>query len=239
MQLVAHRGVSSLAPENTLASLTATAALGLEWAEIDVQLTGDGVAVVFHDENLKRCTDGKGKLAKKTWRELQTLDAGSWFSSRFSNEILPSLDQVLQLADDLNLKLNIELKLFPKRDIEELCREVSRLIESRKLGPDRILFSSFSQEALEWMQQLLPAHPRGMLWDKWPSDALEVLKKLDAYSVHLDCDQLKKKHVKEAKMAGYKVLCFTANDSQMMERLAKLGVDKAFTDCPQDFPQYL
>src|SRR3990167_2302278 len=93
--VIAHRGASHLAPENTLASFIMASELPIEWVEFDVMLSKDQVPVVFHDDTLSRTTNGTGFIDQFTFDELRNLDAGSWFSSRFVGEKIPSLSEVI------------------------------------------------------------------------------------------------------------------------------------------------
>src|SRR4051812_26195793 len=87
--LIAHRGASSEAPENTLAALKLARGRGANWVEVDVKLTQDGVPILMHDDTLERTTDGTGKVADTSWATIQTLDAGSWFDKKFRGERVP------------------------------------------------------------------------------------------------------------------------------------------------------
>src|SRR5580658_7344129 len=93
--VIAHRGASAQAPENTMAAFRLATESGAKWVEFDVHLTQDGVPVIMHDDTLDRTTDGKGKIADASWADVQKLDAGSWFDKRFKGERVPHLDEVL------------------------------------------------------------------------------------------------------------------------------------------------
>src|SRR5258708_11793081 len=94
-RIIAHRGASAIAPENTLAAFRAAAVSGATWVEFDVSLTKDGRPVVFHDDLLDRTTDGTGLLAETPFEILTHLDAGSWFAPDFSGEMVPTLEEDL------------------------------------------------------------------------------------------------------------------------------------------------
>lgn len=87
MKITAHRGLSSLAPENTLSAIQRAIEFGCEWIEIDVQLSADNIPVVIHDKTVNRCTNGRGKVKDLTWQELRALDAGLWFGDDFAGEL--------------------------------------------------------------------------------------------------------------------------------------------------------
>src|SRR5262245_86406 len=101
--LIAHRGASAYAPENTLAAFKKAKELGAQWLEFDVQLTACGEIVVFHDERLERTTNGRGWIHEKPYSYLKTLDAGSWFNSQFAGEKIPTLVEALEFLRQNNL----------------------------------------------------------------------------------------------------------------------------------------
>jgi len=94
--VIGHRGVPSLAPENTLAGIEQAVDLRLDCVELDVRTTKDGKLVVLHDATVDRTTNGMGPVANYTYEELQTLDAGSWYAARFSDQRIPLLDSALE-----------------------------------------------------------------------------------------------------------------------------------------------
>src|SRR5271169_865003 len=96
--VIGHRGAAAHAPENTLAGFRAARVLGCTWVEFDVRLTGDGALVVCHDDQLKRTTDGHGQISKLPLAAIRRWDAGSWFSKSFAGEMIPTLDETLELC---------------------------------------------------------------------------------------------------------------------------------------------
>ncbi len=124
--LWAHRGASSVAPENTMSAFAAAVACGADGLELDIHLSRDGIPVVIHDETLDRTTDGQGQVGDKTWPQLQMLDAGSWFSTDFAGESIPALENVLESFGG-QVRLNLEIKEFGaglavSRTVEALSR---------------------------------------------------------------------------------------------------------------------
>ncbi|MCE9506999.1 MAG: glycerophosphoryl diester phosphodiesterase, partial [Alphaproteobacteria bacterium] len=85
-KVIGHRGAKAYAPENTLASIHTAADLGIEWVEIDVKLTKDGVPIIFHDDELNRCTNGSGLVVETDFKTIAELDAGLWFGDSFMGE---------------------------------------------------------------------------------------------------------------------------------------------------------
>ena len=135
VQVIAHRGASAYAPENTLASFALACTLGADWFELDCTLTRDGEVIVIHDDTVDRVTNGKGKVATLTLAELRRLDAGSWKSPQFAGERLPTLDEALALARDHHAGVYIEIK--PCADDGTLEAAITRLIgDHDSLTPD-------------------------------------------------------------------------------------------------------
>jgi glycerophosphoryl diester phosphodiesterase len=235
MNIIAHRGASSLAPENTLAAFNKAAVLGSQWFELDVQLTLDKVPVVFHDQTVERCTNGTGVLSQMNLQTLKLLDAGLWFGEAFRDEKIPTLEETLDLAKTLKLNINIELKLYPEDDPILLCKYVNEVIIRSNIPSSSLLFSSFNFDALEYMHQHQPAIRRGLLWDEIPDDALDYLNKIDAYSVHCDAQLLTEEKAKWVKLQAYQLYCYTVNLPEQAQQLWSWGVDMVFSDTPQHY----
>ncbi len=116
-QLIAHRGASAIAPENTLAALEKAHEMGMAWVEADVRLTLDNEVIVFHDEKLDRCTNGQGLVKKTSYEIIAKLDAGSWFSDHYAGEKVPRLEQWLTVAAKLGLGIILDLKAKEQRTL--------------------------------------------------------------------------------------------------------------------------
>ncbi|CAH0528704.1 glycerophosphoryl diester phosphodiesterase [Vibrio hippocampi] len=235
MNITAHRGVSSLAPENTLTAFRLAPQYGCEWIEIDVQLSQDLIPVVIHDQTVNRCTNGSGKVADMTLTQLKKLDAGLWFSEQYRGEKIPTLHETLKLVQALGCRVNIELKVYPQDDVAQLCAEVAKVIDEAKLPTDQLLFSSFDRQALQLMQRCLPQIRRGQLWQSIPPKALEELDSIEAYSVHCDYRFLLPEQAQQMKQAGYQLYCYTANFPELVEQHWDWGVNMMISDRPQAY----
>ncbi|GMQ46872.1 glycerophosphoryl diester phosphodiesterase [Vibrio sp. 10N] len=235
MKLTAHRGVSSLAPENTLAAFEQASLLDVEWIEIDVQLSQDKVPVVIHDRTVNRCTNGSGRVADLSVQALKSLDAGLWFGDAYQGETIPTLAETLLLAHRHGLTVNIELKHYEGDDIELLCEQVKMVMTELNVASQHVLFSSFCTQALQTMQRIMPTIRRGQLWQQIPADALSLLSDLDAYSVHCDYRFLDEKTARWIKSSGYQLYCYTPNHPELVEPLWGWGVDMMISDAPQDY----
>ena len=229
-RLIAHRGASTEAPENTLASFRAAAAAGAGWIEFDVRLSRDGVPVVFHDDMLDARTDGTGPVADRSLDQLRTLDAGSWFGAAWSGERIPTLAEVIRLVRAARLGMNVELKPNPGEE-ERTARAVSATLRAmaHDLG-ERVLLSSFRVAALaasdpRWRRALLVGDPGS----SWEAD----LQRLGCVSVHPRHDLLTGPDAvaRFGRAAGL-VVPFTVNDPVRAGTLFAWGVDALFTDDP-------
>jgi glycerophosphoryl diester phosphodiesterase len=130
VQVIAHRGASADAPENTLAAFALASTQGADWFELDCTLTRDGAVIVIHDDTVDRVTNGKGRVADLTLAELQRLDAGSWKDPTFVGERLPTLEQALALARERRIGVYIEIK--PAADDATLYDAIARLAGDRE-----------------------------------------------------------------------------------------------------------
>ena len=109
VDVIAHRGASHDAPENTLAAFELAHEMGADWFELDCYLSRDDVVIVLHDDTLDRTTDGEGPIAEWKLSDLRTLDAGSWKDARFAGEPLPTLGEALDLARN-RIGVYVEIK---------------------------------------------------------------------------------------------------------------------------------
>src|SRR5437016_6247038 len=153
--VIGHRGAAARAPENTLAGLRRARALGCEWVEFDVRLTGDGALVLCHDARLDRTTDGRGLISAMTLAAIRDRDAGIRFGAEFAGERVPTLGEALDLAADIGLSTNIEIKAERGRDYATAAAVAAALRERRDNEP-AVLVSSFLPAAVAAMRALAP-----------------------------------------------------------------------------------
>lgn len=229
-KIIAHRGASAAYPENTLAAFRAASAAGAGWIEFDVMLAKDGVPVVIHDETVDRTTNGKARVDELTVKELQKLDAGQ-------GEKIPTLKETLALLDSLGLYANVELKPSRRDDFELARRTASATFESVKEHKveEKILFSSFDWQALEFLQKFAPEISRGVLVGnrQMALPWLETAKKLNTVSIHFPIRSINEELIQKVHRAGFKILTWTINDPQQAAELFRLGIDGVFTDAPE------
>ncbi len=233
--VVAHRGSSGTAPENTLAAFRLALEEGAKSIELDVRMTRDFHLVVHHDQSVRRTTNGSGFIWEKTLQELRLLDAGSWFSPRFKGEQIPTLRQVLELVP-AHIQVNIEAKTDgdPRSGIhlEESCI----LIILEKGAEHRVVVSSFDHKFLKRMHSLYPKIRTGALlvpvrdFGKTPSS---IARSSGVGAFGCSLSQLRKRFVEDAHAHGMTVACYTVNTPQQLAKAVTMGVDAVITDVPK------
>lgn len=158
--IFAHRGVSALAPENTLAAFQLALELGADGIELDVMLSADKELVVIHDSTVERTTDGTGKVSEMPYAVLRELDAGTKFGEPFAGEHLPTLAEVFELVGNKML-INVELKNY-HAPFDDLAKHVVLLINKHGLQTTTLL-SSFNPLNAHKARSLNPSIPFGLL----------------------------------------------------------------------------
>ncbi len=185
-KIIGHRGACGYAPENTLKSIKTAADMGCTWVELDVKLTKDDVAIIFHDDELDRTTNGSGLVMNATYEEIKQLEAGSWFADSFAGIKIPTLEETLELLIDLDLGLNLEIKPCAGREI--VTAEAALDILSRYWDEtDKLLISSFSHVSLETAKEMAPEWHRGLLLDdEWPENWVELAEYLEPATININ-----------------------------------------------------
>lgn len=231
-QIIAHRGASAYAPENTLASFNKAWSMGARMVEFDVMLSADGEPFVFHDDNLKRTTNGQGEFGQVSAEYIRSLDAGSWFSNQFSSEKVPSLLTTLQWILAKDMQANIEIKPYPGMTEQTTVAVLTHLNRYWPHGKNLPLVSSFDLKALSLCRSLSPEIPIGMLLHEWDDDWLSMSRKLSCYSIHLNAKIVTKARIEAMKAEGYFVYVYTVNHQRLARQLFAFGVDAVFSDYP-------
>lgn len=233
--MIAHRGASARAPENTLAALRLAKAEGAGWVEFDVKLSRDGQCILMHDDLLQRTTNGRGQVAQYDLDELRRLDAGSWFAMRFAGERIPTLAEAVGLCLELDLEINLEIKPCPGRSHETATRVVEALNRLWPQSRPWPLLSSFAVPALEEVRLQAPDMPRGLLIGRRVTRrALEMLDRLDCTTLHCDARGASADLATRLKAQGRALLCYTVNDPKWARKILGMGVTSVFTDRPAD-----
>jgi len=231
-QIIAHRGVSSLAPENTLPAFQKAAELGADGVELDVHFSADGKLMVIHDEKLERTTGSAGYVAAFTAEHLRGLcaDAGK---PGFPDARIPFLSEVLELLRPTALSVNIELKntIFLYPGLEEAVLSLVRDMGMQ----DRVYYSSFNHYSLAHIKELDPGSPTGLLYDCGifrPWDYAKRIAGADAlHPVYLalrDPD-----YMPRCREYGIAVRPWTVDKPEDIQKMLALGVDAIITNVPQ------
>ncbi len=235
--MIAHRGMSSLAPENTLAAFRLCADHGVRWFEFDCDVLADGTVVVIHDATLERTTTGRGRVRELMAADLAGIDAGSWFDPRYAGEPVPTLRQVVDLMNETGLNANLELKHTRGEPAAPLLEGVARELE--RLDPARdLLVSSFNPRLLAGFRKRAPQWPVACLFEhhRFAGVWRPVAGLLHAVAIHPGDEGLEAGHVRRFVDAGLAVNVWTVNSVERAAQLFEWGVDGVFTDRAQDFP---
>jgi len=231
--IFAHRGASAHAPENTLAAFELAVEQGADGIELDVKLSADGQVVVIHDATLERTTGATGRVKDMTLDDLQALDAGNFFSAKFTNEKIPTLEEVFEAVGEKTF-INVELTNYnAPRDhlVESVCMLVKKFGLQKK-----VLFSSFLTSNLSKTRSYLPNVPTGLLalpgiFGAWQRSFGFAFGKYDA--LHPPLKNATQQHIYFVHRLNRRAHVWTVNKEEDMRRLFKWGADGIFTDDPQ------
>ncbi len=231
--IIAHRGASAYYPENTMAAFHGALELGAEMIELDVMLSRDGIPVIFHDAQLNRHTNGKGLLSKHTLAELKKLNAGSWFDPRFSDQRIPTLEEVLAFASG-KIALNIEIKseaVSDKIEVEKKCLE---LVKKYRMI-NHVLFSSFDYRVVTHFKKIDPKIPAALVYNnREPKKKLphQITREYQADAFNCNYLQLTKKWIRDLHKHNIPNFIYTVDNEAKMRKLITAGVTGIFTNKP-------
>lgn len=226
VKIIAHRGYSSVYPENTLAAFAGAVDIGADMIELDVQETKDGVIVVFHDDNLSRVTGQEGAIADYTYDELSAMDAGSWFSEDFAGERIPTLAEVMDLMKDTDMDIYLELKDIGEVDgFEESVLQVVDEYDMR----ERCLFASFQYSYLQTYENI-DASINTLL--NTTSEAVDLAETFPADYYGLYDSVITSEQVADIYNAGKHAYVWTVSEPSDMKRVMDMGVEGIVTNYP-------
>lgn len=233
--VIAHRGFSGKAPENTLVAIEQAIELGADMVEVDVTLTADGHVVVIHDETLDRTTNGRGPVLETSLEAIRSLDAGAWFDARFAGEKVPTLSEVLELTRD-RILLNVEIKHEAVGEGAEggIAQKVDTLVRGRGMT-ETVIVSSFDPRPLGHLRELGSEIATASLYAEELHRGMrpsEVIAQVGAAAFNVSGRHLDEAMLADARQNGIKVSVYTINEEADMERLLALGVGALFTDRP-------
>ncbi len=228
---IAHRGDPAAAPENTLPAFDAALRNGAQVLELDVQLTSDGHAVLFHDDVLDRTTDGSGPIANRTLAELQALDAGSWYGSGWAGTRIPTFTEFLPLLQSSNARALIELKgIWTPTGLRPVIAAIYRAGVQ-----DRVVLASFETPTLLDVWREAPSLPRAVIVRRLPDDPVAFAAAHGASTVvtSLRSFQVEPEAAERLRSAGLTIIVYTLNRADLWQEAVDLGVDGVVTDAPR------
>ncbi len=231
VQIMAHRGASAAAPENTMAAFKQAIADGADWIELDVQETADGEVVVAHDSDFMKLSGNPLKIWNATMADLADIDIGSWVDPKFSEERVPTLATVLRLCKG-KIGVNIELKYYGHD--QQLEQRVVDIVEAEQMA-DQVMVMSLKPEGLAKVKALRPNWRCGLLLSVYAGK----LKNIEADFLAVNSNFASRNFIRRAHRLGKKVFVWTVNDSAKMSQLLNRNVDGILTDRPELAKQIL
>ncbi|WP_258103944.1 glycerophosphodiester phosphodiesterase family protein [Marinoscillum sp. MHG1-6] len=245
VEVIAHKGASALAPENTMASIGLALQMGVDMIEIDVRNTKDEQIVVFHDETLDRTTDGTGLVHDYTLEEIKKLDAGAWFGdAKYVGERVPTLKEVL---DSINgrCKVLIEIKHMDHPHYHDFAEKLIDVIRKEKNGYDWVILQSYEDKYLEAAHEYDDhVQTKKILIgeDSTPLIAFYVETRLHLGRAKLEgrlsalnpeFSTISTRRVFRMHAHGFKVYTYPVNTREDMVKMMHMGIDGIITDHPE------
>lgn len=229
-KILAHRGASAYAPENTMAAFKKAIEMKADGIELDVHLCKDAHLIVIHDEEVDRTTNGKGKIKDFTLDQLKILDAGSWFSEQYKYEKIPTLEQVLEIIKPTSLYLNIEIKAGYRvyAGIEE---KLLYTIEKYHML-NRVIVSSFDHYSLVKIKDLNSKVKTGMLYEASLYEPWQYAESIKVDALHPNYSTLTKDFIEKAYSNKLEINTYTVNDEEDINTLVMNKVSSIITNYP-------
>jgi glycerophosphoryl diester phosphodiesterase len=228
MLVIAHRGASGHAPENTLAAFKRAVTLGASFIETDLQLSRDARFVAIHDDTVNRTTNGQGKVHDLTLADLRRLDAGSWFGSEFTGERIPTLEEILEFSKRHDAVFYLELKPTGSWGGEHAL--IGALRQTREIA--RTIVISFDAGILEAVRRIEPTLMTGLLFEGQLDQPLERAVEIGARQLAVRGDLVTPALLAQARKRDLQVVCWTVNQPAHMRMLIEAGVDGIMSDYP-------
>lgn len=231
IQVIAHRGASSYAPENTIPAFDLALAMGANGLETDIRVTRDRVPVLIHDRELDRTTDGQGLLAAWDWEAVQKLDAGVWFAPEFSGARILRLGEFIRrYLGKTHLALEIKDEGISQIVMAELT-DVSAW--------ERITITSFQWKTLESVADIRPGTRLGWLCRAFDQGAIERVAVAGWTQICPPAALAKPHLVRSAQDQGLEVRAWRVDDEALMRRMVAVGVDGMTVNFPDKLVAYL
>lgn len=226
-RIIAHRGASAAAPENTPAAFRRALAIGVDAVELDVHLSSDGEPVVIHDPSLGRTTTGSGLVKDLTVAALRQLDAGRWFGEEFAGERIPTLAEALEILR--TVRVIIEIKNGPIY-YPQIAGRVGAVV--RAAGHRSITVSSFDHHVLLQIRGAKPEIETAALFSARPVNPVRLARDAQAQVLHPHWVFATRDLIDAAHAAGLRVEVWTVDDPADQAEMAARKVDGIMTNVP-------
>lgn len=226
--IIAHRGASGHAPENTFAAFERAVQLGAGFIETDLQLTRDARFVAIHDATLERTTNGRGAVRDHTLAQLRELDAGKWFDRQFMDQRIPTLEEILEFASQRDVVFYLEIKYGAAWGMHHAL--VGALGKAEYAA--RTIVISFDPAMLASVRRLEPAIMIGLLLEDAKGDPVKTAVEVGARQLCPRADLITPELIDRAHRADLHVVTWTINDADKMRAAMDAGVDGIMTDLP-------
>ena len=248
-QIIAHKGASGVAPENTMAAFQKALELGVDQIELDVRHTSDEEIIVFHDQRLDRIAKDTlgnrvtGDVHDYTLEEIQQFDVGSWFDSKFADQRIPTLKEVLDLIDG-QCKVLIEVKHMDHPHYHDFAEKLVEVIHEERNGPEWIILQSYEDVYLEEVHELdslIQTKALVVGEDSAPLIAFYIETRVHLgrakednrlSALNPDWTTLSPRRIFRMHARGYDVYAYPVNEREDMIKMLNAGVDGIITDYP-------
>ena len=221
-QIMAHRGFSGKFPENTLLAFKEAIKLGVDSVELDVHHTKDGVIVVSHDKDLKRCAGKPGEITQLTYAEIQTYDLPQ-------QQKVPTLKEVLECLTPSKLKINIEIK---GEDTEQPTYDLVTQLHLQ----DRVCYCSFRLSALQKLREISPTATLALIYSRLPKGGLDHCfkegKLVQAAFLNPEVHSLSTARIKKIHAQGFKINTWIIDSPKLLAKAQKLGIEEVTSNHP-------
>ena len=239
--IIAHRGASAEAPENTLVSFERAIRQGADAVELDVRLTKDEAVVVIHDATLSRTTDGRGRVSEHTLEQLKKFDAGSWFHRRYKGEYIPTLAEVLDLVDG---KVGINIEIKPVVDQRTAIRIVERSLGVVKdfRAEEEVLITSFQHLILKIVRKFNRRVTLGILYhplQHFGKSPVALARRYDARVIVCAHRFLRRPWVTQAHAQRIAVASYIVETKKTLSRCLQYGIRGIITNRPEEIKMFL
>ena len=222
--IIAHRGASGSAPENTIPAIIKGIKDGANYIEIDVHQTLDNKIIVIHDYSVDRTTNGEGDIRNLKYSEIKQLDAGKWFSDEFESTKVPLLEEVIELIPD-TVKLIIEVK-GDSSEYPGIENNIVNIVKESN-SENKVILKSFDEDVLAKFKSLAPEIPRLLVYVFGFCVMETDVQYLQHYEMFLT-----EGFVNSAHEEGYKIIAWGVQSKSNMEQVLSYGVDGIETDHP-------